>query len=96
MTRDDLRGIVEGISDEIIIAALKNAGCSLLNNSPKKDDLITKTDFFMLGLTGGTDSALKRKDLCTALNLPKKISSNMLLDSVNSLMSRDEFLKLFE
>lgn len=87
---------VEGISDDIIITALKNAGCSLLNNPPKKDDLITKTDFYMLGLTGGTDSALKRKALCTALNLPLKISSNMLLDSVNSLMSRDEFLKLFE
>jgi len=86
---------VEGISDEIIINALKNAGCSFDESTEKKDDgKVNKTDFFMLGLSGGADSSERRKALCTKLNLPGKISANMLLDAVNSIMTREEFLKI--
>ena len=84
---------VEGISDEIIINALKNAGC-IMDDCEEKGEPVTKTDFFMLGLSGGAESTDKRTELCRKLGLPSKMSANMLLDSVNTLMSRDEFFEL--
>ena len=88
---------VEGISDDIIITALKNSGCTIddsIESKPKNQ--VTKTDFFNLGLSGGTNSAEKRAKLCKCLNLPGKISPNMLLSAVNSLMSKEDFSKLCE
>ncbi len=88
---------VEGISDEIIINALKNAGCTIDNQSPVgSKEKVTKTDFYSLGLTGTDHSHEKRKDLCKILSLPERISANMLLDSVNSLMSKEEFFNLLK
>lgn len=51
---------VEGVSDEVIIKAIRNSGATLIgeksNNSNKE---ITKADLFALGLTGTANSEKK-------------------------------------
>ncbi len=83
---------VEGISDDVILDALKIAGCEFDgksdNNFNKRP--ITKADLFILGLSGGSESSKKRNALCTALELPSKISANMLISVLNKLMSYEQ------
>ena len=89
---------VEGISEEIIITALKESGCSI-NGDPGKKKInqnITKADFYSMGLSGKDESAELRKKLAFSFNLPSKLSSNMLLDAVNRLLTLDELAILLE
>lgn len=84
---------VEGVSDAMILEALKNAEYTEQTTEKQK---ITKTDFFNLKLTGHSESSTKRKILCEHLHLPTKISTNMLIDSINSLMTHSEFFELIK
>ena len=61
-------------------------------NTPK----ITKTDLYLLGLSGGEDSKLNRKKLLEFLNLPYNLTANAMLDVVNVLYTKDEFIKRVE
>lgn len=83
---------VEGISEEIVIDALKKSGCTISGQpgSQKKPGNITKVDFFRLGLSGGTQSSKLRQRLALEMGFPSKLSANMLLDAVNRLLSIDE------
>ena len=56
---------VEGISPEIIIKALKDAGCEIDGEKtmPKKSPPVTKSDLYLLGLSGTDNSAKKRQAL---------------------------------
>ena len=88
---------VEGMSREIIVAALTRAGVSIDDSvCDNKAEPITKTDFFERGLSGGRGSKEKRLELLKKLQLPSKLSPNAMIDVLNALMSRDEFIKLFE
>jgi len=49
----------------------------------------------MLGLSGGGNSREKRQLLAKQLDLPTRLSANMLLDIVNALYTKEEFLALF-
>ncbi len=82
---------VEGISDSLIIDALKKAGVTANENV----NPITKADFYEFGLAGGKDSASNRQRLAKKMGLPTKLSANALLDVINLLYSREDFLKLF-
>ena len=53
---------------------------------------ITKADMLLLGLAGA-GSTKKREDLKLALKLPKNLSTNGLLQVLNVLFTRDEFIK---
>ena len=57
--------------------------------------LVPDEDFFTLGLSGRPDSAAKRAALLQALSLPAHMSANALLQAVNVLFSREEFLARF-
>ncbi len=46
---------------------------------------LTKGDFYDMGLSGGQNSAEKRKRLCLLLELPQDLSANALLDAINLL-----------
>lgn len=83
---------VEGIKDDIILDALRVAGCEIDGESDNKINtrLIQKSDLFLLGLSGGENSTKKRNALCTALGLPSKISANMLVSVLNKLMSYEQ------
>lgn len=57
----------------------------------KKGDPITKTDFFVCGLTGAENATLRRDALASALSLPSGMGASPLLAAVNLLLSREEF-----
>ena len=84
---------VEGMTPEILLKALRDAGADFEDGSapPAKAEPITKQDLFTLGLSGGPESAKKRAALLKALSLPAHMSANALLQALNVLFSRDEF-----
>ena len=84
---------VEGMTPEILLKALRDAGADFEDGSapPAKAEPITKQDLFALGLSGGPESAKKRAALLKALSLPAHMSANALLQALNVLFSRDEF-----
>lgn len=53
--------------------------------------LITKMDFFEDGLSGGDNSSYKRLEILKHLNLPNYITTNSLLDVINSFFTFDEY-----
>ena len=89
---------VEGMRPEILLQALRNAGADFEDAqaapAPAREP-VTKQDFFTLGLSGRPDSAAKRAALLQALSLPAHMSANALLQAVNVLFSREEFLARF-
>lgn len=88
---------VEGMTKEILLEALSNAGADL-GGEPvkKKGDGITKLDLYTAGLSGRPDSQKKREAFLSRLRFPAHMSANALLDALNLLYTRDEFLALFE
>ena len=89
---------VEGVSDDVIIEALRASGATIdgENTRVKNNRTITKADMFNLGLSGTKDSAKMRVLLTQELGLPYKISSNMLLDVINRLLTFDELCELVQ
>ena len=87
---------VEGMRPEIILQALRDAGGEFADSceQPTREP-ITKQDFFALGLSGKPDSAARRGALLKELDLPAHMSANALLQAVNTLFSREEFLARF-
>ena len=55
---------------------------------------MTKADFYELGLTGGPDSGARRAGLLKKLGLPERMTTNALLEAVNILYTRDEFMEM--
>ena len=82
---------VEGVSSSLIKAALEKAGvlCSEDNLSEKR--VVTKTDFYLDGLTGGNDSKEKRLALLNYLSLPERITTNALIEIINSFMTYEDY-----
>lgn len=97
--KENLLG-VEGVQDEIIIRAVKNAGATFLDEEEelaKTDNKrITKVTLYDAGLSGRADSAALRTELLRKLELPSKLSANALIDYCNCLYTEEEFLRLVE
>lgn len=97
--KENLLG-VEGVHDELIIRAVKNAGATFLDDV--SDDTvhckkqITKTTLYEAGLSGRADSAVRRAELLRILQLPSKLSANALMDYCNCLYTEEEFLRIVE
>ena len=88
---------VEGMTKEILLSALENAGADLGGEAAKKPgDTITKFDLYTAGLSGRPDSAAKRAAFLEKLRFPAHMSANALLGALNLLYTREEFLALFE
>ena len=90
---------VEGMDLATLRAALERAGATILEggNAPgpaDQEEPVTKSDLFQLGLSGKADSAQRRKELQRALGLPERLSANGLVQAINALYSREEFLRL--
>lgn len=86
---------VEGMRPEVILEALRACGATFDDepqDSPRT--AITKQDFVELGLSGGTDSSVKRLCVQKAMNLPEHMSANALLQALNLLMTADELRNL--
>ena len=85
---------VEGMSPEVILTALKNAGATFegqQNTAPRR--LITKADMMEKGLVG-PGSEEKRKALLKKLELPQHLTANGLLEALNVLYGYEEFMAL--
>lgn len=86
---------VEGIDEKTIIDALVRAGCEIDGGTAEKcGDKITKSDLMRMGLSGGNESKKRRLELLKKLSLPAKISSNMMIDIINRLYSKEDFEEL--
>lgn len=81
---------VEGMKPEIILEALRRAGATFPGEDTAAETKITKADLFDLGLSGGQDSAEKRKKLMARLQLPEHMSTNALLEALNILLSKEQ------
>ena len=78
---------------EIISECLRRSGVTdLITTSDIKR--ITKTDMFKAGLSGSAEASLKRRSFLRYIDLPEKLSSNAMLDILNTLFSYDEFYNM--
>ncbi|MBE6960994.1 MAG: DUF4093 domain-containing protein [Ruminococcaceae bacterium] len=88
---------VEGMKPEVLISALEKAGATFEDTGGvrcKPRQPVTKADLFALGLSGGADSAARRSGLLKHLELPEHMTANALLETINVLYDRKEFLEL--
>lgn len=60
----------------------------------EKTEKITKTDLYLLGLTGGENSAERRDALCRKLGFPTGMNAGALLTALNILYSREQLAAL--
>ena len=89
---------VEGMSPQVLLSALERAGATFEddNTAPAGGAPITKADLFALGLSGGSDSQSRRLALLKQLGLPERMTANALLEALNILYTREEFLALMD
>ncbi|MDE5994881.1 MAG: DUF4093 domain-containing protein, partial [Oscillospiraceae bacterium] len=87
---------VEGISKDIIVEALRKAGVSCAEKNGVQRRSITKTDFFLDGISGREQSSFLRKELAKSLGLPERISASSLLKIINSYMTYDDYKESIE
>ena len=85
---------VEGMDEETILQALQNAGAMAASGGAVREP-ITKYDLYACGLSGGAGSREARKKLLHALDLPERMSANALLQALNVLYDRAEFLRQY-
>ncbi len=87
---------VEGIPDELLIQALRNAGATELDGGSPHDnsDPVTRSDLLELGLIGGEGSSERRRQLQRRLGLPELLTAKLLLEVVNKMYSRSEFISI--
>ena len=89
---------VEGMRPEVLETALRRAGATFLDEDAPLSSArrpITKADLFALGLSGGAGAAERRQALLRALELPKHLSPNALLEVLNALYTYEEFCAAF-
>ena len=82
---------VEGMPPEILLQALRRGGATFVGEAaPSAAVPITKADLLDRGLIG-PGSTQKRQQLLKNLELPEHLTPNALLETLNLLMSREEF-----
>lgn len=89
---------VEGISEDIILEALKKSGANVcgVREEKRAKTPVLKSDFYAFGLSGQENSHRLRTELLKELNLPSKMSSNMLISVVNRLLTKEELSALVD
>lgn len=83
---------VEGMTPETIMLALRRAGATIDGETVPTGEMISMADMYAAGLTGKPDSALRRADFLQKMQLPRKMTAQALLQVINAIMSRDEFI----
>ena len=85
------------MSPATLLEALERAGATFEDGGPAAGPAapLTKADFYALGLSGGPDSGARRAALLKRLGLPERMTANALLEAVNLLYDRAEFLSEF-
>lgn len=83
---------VEGMSPEVILDCLRRAGATIDGENSRSAAGISKADMYKKGLTGKPDSAKKRAELLRKNALPERMTAEALLQVINAIMSREEFM----
>lgn len=87
---------VEGVKKELIIDALEKAGVFCEENEEETKREITKLDLYEDGLSGREDSEALRKKLLHHLDLPERLTSNALVQILNTFLTFEEYKKAVE
>ena len=82
---------VEGVEDTVLIEALQRFTAPSLSEDTSQK--ISAYDLYVFGLSGGKDSARRRRDFLISLGLPARMNSHALVEVLNHLMTYDEFVK---
>ena len=78
-------------SDPVENPAVSGTDGTTAENKPvEKSAEITKTDLYLLGLTGGANAAEKRDALCRKIGFPAGMNAGALLTALNILYSKEE------
>ncbi len=85
---------VEGIEGEILLEAFRKAGVTA-DETQERTDPITKADLMDLGLIGGEGASERRAELQRSLGLPELLSANILIQILNVMYTKGEFINLF-
>ncbi len=84
---------VEGMSREVLERLLAPFATDAPTQKPSQ---ISKTDFFLDGLSGGENSSAKRAELARLASLPEDMSANALLEAMNLLYGYDGYRELLK
>lgn len=88
---------VEGMHSDVLLAALRRCGATVAEEAAAiPAQPITKADLVQWGLSGGKNSAEKRRALQKKLGFPENMSANALLQALNLLYEREELVKILE
>ena len=91
---------VEGMRPDVLLETLRRAGATFSDERPETvppdADAITMADFMEWGLSGGTRSAERRRELLKRLALPEKLNAKALLDALNLLYTREQLRDILE
>jgi len=82
---------VEGMSPDVLISALRRAGATFEGAETAPRSALTKADLLDAGLIGEGSKA-RRAALVKELDLPEHLGTNALLEVLNLLVTREEFL----
>jgi ribonuclease M5 len=86
---------VEGMSAKTLTDALLRAGATVDDSAPGVPlARITKADLYAAGIAGRENSAQKRAELLKRMDLPSLLSPNALVDVLNALTTREEFMEM--
>ncbi len=82
---------VEGVKVQVIIDALEKAGilCEEIEETERRE--ITKLDLYEDGLSGKPDSDALRKKFLKHLDLPERLTSNALVQILNTFLTYEEY-----
>ncbi len=87
---------VEGIPADILRQALIKSGVDISDNVGSREEKIVWADKIMLyddGFIGKDNSEEKRKKLLKLLKLPSLLSSNSLIEVLNTMYTPEEYKK---
>lgn len=89
---------VEGMSQQVLEQALRQAGATILGESPRhaRSASLTKADLYACGLAGGQGSRERRERLLKKLDLPAHLTPNAMLPILSALYDRQTLLEEME
>ncbi len=85
---------VEGMEAERLYALLAPYADAAAVDRRMQENKLSKTDFYVDGLTGGEGSAARRDAFAELLGLPHGMTPNALLAAVRMLCSYEEYCRL--
>ena len=89
---------VEGMSPQVLEQALRRCGATFLEEetTQRTSPQLSKADLFAAGLSGGSDSALRRQAVLRQLELPAHMTANALLAVLNACYTAQEVQEILD